>query len=277
MVRRSSTENFERIEHLTDRITLVQADLLDQPSLIEALEEARPAELYNLGAQSFVPTSWKQPVLTAEFTAVGVTRCSRRSARVDPDDPLLPGLVLGDVRQGARGPAERDDAVLPALALRRGQGLRALHHRQLPRVVRALRGLRHPLQPRVAAAGARVRDAQDLGRRRAHQARPRRRAAARKPRREARLGLRRRLRRGDVADAPAGRARGLRDRDRGGALGPRVRRDRLRPRRARPGAVREDRPRVPAPGRGRPSGRGRVEGAREARLGAARLVRSSSR
>jgi GDPmannose 4,6-dehydratase len=85
MVRRSSTENFDRIDHLTDRITLVQADLLDQSSLVEALEEARPTELYNLGAQSFVPTSWKQPVLTAEFTAVGVTRLLEAVRRVDPD------------------------------------------------------------------------------------------------------------------------------------------------------------------------------------------------
>jgi GDPmannose 4,6-dehydratase len=84
MVRRASTENFERIDHLTDRITLVQADLLDQSSLVEALEDARPSELYNLGAQSFVPTSWKQPVLTAEFTAVGVTRMLEAVRRVDP-------------------------------------------------------------------------------------------------------------------------------------------------------------------------------------------------
>jgi GDPmannose 4,6-dehydratase len=85
MVRRASTENFERIDHLTDRISLVQADLLDPTSLVEALEEARPAEVYNLGAQSFVPTSWKQPVLTAEFTAVGVTRLLEAVRRVDPD------------------------------------------------------------------------------------------------------------------------------------------------------------------------------------------------
>jgi GDPmannose 4,6-dehydratase len=85
MVRRSSTENFDRIAHVTDRLTLVQADLLDQSSLVEALEEARPSELYNLGAQSFVPTSWKQPVLTAEFTAVGVTRILEAVRRVDPD------------------------------------------------------------------------------------------------------------------------------------------------------------------------------------------------
>jgi GDPmannose 4,6-dehydratase len=74
IVRRSSTENFERIEHLRDRVTFIQADLLDQLSLIDAVEQAQPDEVYNLAAQSFVPASWKQPVLTAEFDAVGVTR-----------------------------------------------------------------------------------------------------------------------------------------------------------------------------------------------------------
>lgn len=74
MVRRSSTENFERISHIKDKITLVQADLLDQLSLIRVLEEVHPSEVYNFAAQSFVPTSWQQPVLTAEFTALGVTR-----------------------------------------------------------------------------------------------------------------------------------------------------------------------------------------------------------
>jgi GDPmannose 4,6-dehydratase len=74
VVRRASTENFARIEHIRDRVTLLQADLLDQLSLIDALERAQPVEVYNLAAQSFVPTSWQQPVLTAEFDAVGVTR-----------------------------------------------------------------------------------------------------------------------------------------------------------------------------------------------------------
>ena len=74
IVRRASTENFARIEHLRDRVTLLQADLLDQLSLIDALHVAEPNEVYNLAAQSFVPTSWQQPVLTAEFDAVGVTR-----------------------------------------------------------------------------------------------------------------------------------------------------------------------------------------------------------
>jgi GDPmannose 4,6-dehydratase len=84
MVRRSSTENFDRIEHLVGRVNLVQGDLLDQASLVSVLEEAQPHEVYNLAAQSFVPTSWNQPVLTAEFTAVGVTRLLEAIRRVDP-------------------------------------------------------------------------------------------------------------------------------------------------------------------------------------------------
>ena len=74
VVRRASTENFERIGHLRERLELVQADLLDQQSMVTVLSDARPDEIYNLAAQSFVPTSWVQPVLTAEFDAVGVTR-----------------------------------------------------------------------------------------------------------------------------------------------------------------------------------------------------------
>ncbi|MBC8444565.1 MAG: GDP-mannose 4,6-dehydratase [Chloroflexi bacterium] len=74
MVRRSSTVNFQRIEHIQDKVTLVPGDLLDQMSLVDALREYRPEEVYNLAAQSFVPTSWRQPVFTGEATALGVTR-----------------------------------------------------------------------------------------------------------------------------------------------------------------------------------------------------------
>lgn len=74
MVRRSSTENSERIEHLRGKISILQADLLDQLSIIELIEEVEPDEVYNLAAQSFVPTSWNQPTLTGEFTALGVTK-----------------------------------------------------------------------------------------------------------------------------------------------------------------------------------------------------------
>ena len=85
MTRRASTENVERIAHLTDRMTLIQGDLLDPHSLVSALRTAEPVEVYNLAAQSFVPTSWNQPVLTAEFTAVGVTRMLEAIRTVDPN------------------------------------------------------------------------------------------------------------------------------------------------------------------------------------------------
>jgi GDPmannose 4,6-dehydratase len=84
MVRRSSTEAHERIAHLTGRIVLHQGDLLDQTSILRLLQEVRPAELYNLAAQSFVPASWSQPSLTGEFTALGVTRLLEAIRLVDP-------------------------------------------------------------------------------------------------------------------------------------------------------------------------------------------------
>ncbi len=85
VVRRASTENYERIEHLRGKITLLQADLLDQSSLVQVIRESNPSELYNLAAQSFVPTSWAQPVLTAEFTAVGVTKVLEAMRAVNPE------------------------------------------------------------------------------------------------------------------------------------------------------------------------------------------------
>ena len=84
MVRRSSAPNTWRIEHLLDRVTLKPADLLDQLSLLRLIDEVRPHEIYNLAAMSFVPASWDQPMLTGEFNAQGVTRCSTPSASVDP-------------------------------------------------------------------------------------------------------------------------------------------------------------------------------------------------
>jgi GDPmannose 4,6-dehydratase len=85
MVRRSSTERFDRIEHLRDRITLHQGDLLDHRSLVDALRAASPAEVYNLAAMSFVAVSWIQPTLTAEFTGVGVTRMLEAMREVCPE------------------------------------------------------------------------------------------------------------------------------------------------------------------------------------------------
>ena len=85
MVRRSSTVNFERIAHIQDRLTLVAGDLLDEVSLINILRDERPTEVYNLAAQSFVQTSWGQPVFTGETTALGVTRVLDAIRIVDPE------------------------------------------------------------------------------------------------------------------------------------------------------------------------------------------------
>ncbi len=84
VVRRSSTTPYERIAHLVDRVELISADLLDQHSLVEAMAACEPDEIYNLAAQSFVQTSWTQPVLTGEFTALGVTRMLEAMRRVAP-------------------------------------------------------------------------------------------------------------------------------------------------------------------------------------------------
>lgn len=84
MVRRTSTVNFDRIKHIQEKVTIVPGDLLDQVSLIEMLREHRPQEVYNLAAQSFVPTSWNQPVFTGEVTALGVTRILDAVRLVDP-------------------------------------------------------------------------------------------------------------------------------------------------------------------------------------------------
>jgi GDPmannose 4,6-dehydratase len=84
MVRRTSHHSYERIDHLLDRIEIVAADLLDQHSLTVVMQDVRPDEVYNLAAQSFVPTSWSQPVLTGEFTALGVTRILEAIRLVHP-------------------------------------------------------------------------------------------------------------------------------------------------------------------------------------------------
>ncbi len=102
MVRRSSTVNFDRIRHIQDRLTLAQGDLLDQACLIDLLQEYRPQEVYNLAAQSFVPTSWKQPVFTGEVTALGVTRLLDAVRLVDPEIRFYQASsseMFGKVRQ----------------------------------------------------------------------------------------------------------------------------------------------------------------------------------
>ena len=85
LVRRSSTSNLIRIKHFSDDIEIISGDLLDQPSLMDAIDYAQPDEIYNLASQSYIPTSWTQPALTAEYTAIGVSRLLESIRRVKPD------------------------------------------------------------------------------------------------------------------------------------------------------------------------------------------------
>ncbi len=100
MVRRTSTINFHRIAHIQDQIELVPGDLGDQISLIRILEEHRPDEVYNLAAQSFVQTSWNQPVFTGDVTGLGVTRHSGCHSHCRSAHPHVPGQLQRDVWQG---------------------------------------------------------------------------------------------------------------------------------------------------------------------------------
>ena len=154
MVRRSSTEKFERIEHLRDRVTLHQGDLLDQRSLVETLRAAQAGR--DLQPRRDELRRDVVDPADADGRVHGRRRHAdaRGDARGVPRGALLPGVLERDVRQGPRDPADRGHAVLPALAVRRGEGLRSLHHGELPRVLRPARDERHPLQPRVASAAA---------------------------------------------------------------------------------------------------------------------------
>ena len=229
MVRRSSTERFERIEHLRDRITLHQADLLDQRSLVDALRAARPDEIYNLAAMSFVAVSWIQPTLTAEFTGVGVTRMLEAMREVCPEARFYQASsseMFGKVREVPQNELTPFYPRSPyGVAKVYGHFITVNYRESYD--LHATSGILFNHESRASGPG--VRDPQDHLARRRDQARAGRQAPPRQPRRRARLGLRQGLRRGDVADAPAGPARGLRDRHRRGALGPRVPGDRVRP------------------------------------------------
>ena len=222
MVRRSSTLNFERIAHIQDRLELVAGDLLDEVSLINILRDHRPAEVYNLAAQSFVQTSFSQPVLTGETTALGVTRMLDAIRLVDPDIRFYQASsseMFGKVQEV---PQRESTPAVPAQPLRRGQGLRPLDHRELPGELQPPRLVGDPLQPRVAPSRTRVRHPQDHQRGGPHRPRPRRQAVPRQSRRPTGLGLCRRLRPGHVDDAAAGQPRRLRRVDRRDARGARA-------------------------------------------------------
>jgi GDPmannose 4,6-dehydratase len=112
-VRRSSMTNLDRIDHIQDDITLIPADLLDQNSLTSAVLQARPCEIYNLAAQSFVPASWTQPVLTGEFTALGVTRMLEAIRAVDPTIKLYQASSSEMFGKVCTSPQSEDTAFYP--------------------------------------------------------------------------------------------------------------------------------------------------------------------
>ena len=273
LIRRSSQFNTQRIDHLyvdphesDTRLFLHYADLTDSSSLIGHLHQIKPAEVYNLGAQSHVKVSFEMPEFTSETAGMGTLRLLEAIRTADWPIRYLPGGVVGDVRTRAGVAAERAHAVQPAQPVRDRQALRALHDHQLPRGVRPPRQQRDPLQPRVAATRRHIRDPEGHAGHRRDPGRQGRAPLPRQPRRQARLGLRQGVRRGDVADAPAGRARRLRHRHRRDAHRPRAVRGRVRAGRSRVGPLRPHRRAVFPSDRSRRAVRRRVEGRRPTRL-----------
>ncbi len=250
MVRRSSTETFQRLHSCRDELTLHTGDLLDQRSLVDVMRECEPHEIYNLAAMSFVAASWNQPVLTAEFSGVGATRMLEAMREVAPDARFYQASSSEMFGQVLEVPQTETTPFYPrspygvakvyghfiTVNYRESYDLFAcsgiLFNHESPR-----RGLEFVTRKVTHARGL-------------DQARPVREAGAGEPRRGARLGLREGLRGGDVADAPAGRARRLRDRHRRDPQRARARGRGVRPRGPRPRRPRGDRPALPAPGRG---------------------------
>ena len=275
MVRRSSTEKFERIEHLRDRITLHQADLLDQRSLVDALRASDPDEVYNLAAMSFVAVSWIQPTLTAEFTGVGVTRMLEAVREVCPGTRFYQASSSEMFGKVLETPQTETTPFYP----RSPYGVAKVYGHRITVNYResydlfacsgilfnhesARRGLEFVTR-KITWHAAAIKLGQA------------RRARARQPRRAPRLGLREGLRRGDVADAPAGHARRLRDRHRRDELRPPLRRGRVRRGRPGLGVLRPDRRGVHAPGGGRPARRRPLQGQARAGVGAEDLLRGA--
>ena len=184
VVRQPVSSRFENLDgDPRSTSSCVQADVLDELSLVDVLSSCRPHEVYNLASPSFVPMSWRQPVLTAEFAAVGCTALLEAIRRVDDEIRFYQASsseIFGEPREV---PQTEETPLAPGHAVRRREGLRALHHAELPAALRPARVVRDPLQPRVAAASARLRHAQDLAGGRCDQPRPRARGVARRPRR----------------------------------------------------------------------------------------------
>ena len=149
IVARRGTDTSWRLHDLgvADSVTVIHGDLTDMASLCRAVETAQPDEVYNLAAQSFVGTSWQQPAMTAQVNGVGVVNMLWRRSAAWAAAPILPSVDQRDVRSGPGRVTVRDDAVLPAQPLRRGQAFRPLDHGQLSRELWHARVERHSFQP----------------------------------------------------------------------------------------------------------------------------------
>ena len=270
LTRRLSASNYWRIEHLLDRITLLPGDLLDQLSLIRVLERVQPDELYNLAAMSFVPASWDQPMLTGEFNSQGVTRVLEAVRVVNPKIRMYQASsseMYGKVREVPqrettpfypRSPygVSKVFAHYITVNYRESYELFAvsgiLFNHESPR--RGLEFVTRKVTDGVARIKHGLVDSLGLGNLDA----------------VPRLGLRRRLRARDVADAPAGRRRRLRHRDGRESLGEGTGGDRVRARRTRLAEARQARSGLPAARGSGSSDRRLLEVPRPARVDAHR-------
>ena len=204
MERYSSTMNYERVLHIQDTIEIVEADLHDQSSLVSLMEEYMPDEVYNLAAQSFVPVSWKQPVLTGEVTALGVTRMLEAIRLVKPRARFYQASSSEMFGKVLEVPQTENTPFYP----RSPYGVSKVYGHWITVNYRESYEMyatfRHPLQPREPTPWAGLRHPQDHARGGPHPSGAGQRAAPGQPGSPPRLGLRRRLRAGHVADAAAG-------------------------------------------------------------------------
>ena len=269
LVRGSTDRRFERLEPIADRITLYPGDLLDEGSLVDVLRESTPDEVYNLAAMSSVAESWRLAVATAEYTAVGVTRLLEGIREACPEARFYQASSSEMFGRARETPQSESTPFYP----RSPYGVAKVYGHFITVNYRESFGLHassgilfNHESPRRGASFVTRRISQGVARIKLGLAR---RARARQPRRPPRLGLREGVRRGDVADAPAGRARRLRDRHRRLALGRGLRRRRLRLRRPEARGPRPDRPGPRPARRHRGGGRRPAKAQERARLGGA--------
>ena len=214
IVRRSSSPNMWRIEHLLDRITLRPADLLDQLSLMRVIQDVQPHEFYNLAAMSFVPASWDQPMLTGDFNSQGVTRLLEAVRQVNPKIRLYQASsseMYGRVREVPQTEMTPFYPRSPYGVSKVFGHYITVNYRESYDMFAVSGILFNHESPRRGLEFVTRKVTDGVARDQAREGRP---PGARQPRRAARLGLCRRLRARDVADAAAGHGRRLRDRHR---------------------------------------------------------------